>query len=108
MNSGQRCTVTIGRTRVDVPLCDDPETSEDIAKAITDRLARIEEESTIVDTQKFAVIAAYELAMECYRLKQQHEEDTQDMVKALERLCRELRQLVERYHLDMSGRSDSE
>ncbi len=97
MISEQRCTVMIGRNKVSVPLYRDIETTENIAREVAERLEKIEAESPVVDTQKFAVVAAYEFAMEGRALEDEHREDTQDLVKALERLAKELRQLVERF-----------
>ena len=100
MISEKRHTVMIGRNKVSVPLYRDLETTETIAGEVAERLEQIETKSPVVDTQKFAVQAAYEFAMERRALEDEQREDTQDLVKALERLAKELRQLVERFRMD--------
>lgn len=97
MKAEPRHTVRVGRNTLSVPLHRDVETTEQIAAEVTERLERIEAASPIVDTQKFAVRAAYELAAELRAQEEQHQEDTQDLIKALERLVQELKRLVERF-----------
>ena len=91
--------VRIGTLPVVLPVHIDRETTGKIAQQVEDRILRIEEESDTVDTQRFAVQAAYEFAAELHDLEQETRADTNALIKALESVAAQLKQLAERYRL---------
>jgi len=78
----------------------DEETTREIAREIEERIARIEKDTDIIDTQKNAVIAAFEYATAMRVLDEEHEQDIRELAKALERLTSQLKALTKRFHLE--------
>lgn len=78
--------VLLGRTRVTVPVHIDETATHALADAVTRRLEEIEAASTRIDTQLFALEAAFHFAAEADRLAREQEGDTQDLLAALERI----------------------
>lgn len=103
-----KAKVRIGSIPVTLPIHIDMETTGILARQVEERLKRIEDESDIIDTQRFAVQAAYEFAAELYDLEEMQEQDTRDLVKALERIATQLRELEKRFHLGPRARDEQE
>lgn len=103
-----KAKVRIGSIPLVLPIHIDLETTGILAQQVEDRLKRIEAESGTVDTQRFAVQAAYELAAELHDLEKRQEQDTRDLVKSLERIATQLRELEKRFHLGPLPREEEE
>lgn len=103
-----KAKIIIKRIPVVLPIHDDLETTSLIAQRVEDRLKRIEKESDTVDTQRFAVQAAYEFAAEMYDLDKQYEDDIHELVKALEHIATQLKDLERRYHIDIMPKDEEE
>jgi hypothetical protein len=98
----EQVRVKIGAMSLVLPVHIDINTTNKIVQEVEDRLKRIEEESETVDTQRFAVQAAYEFAGMLHDLQNEHREDTRELIKALEQLVTQLKELSRRFHLDIS------
>lgn len=94
-----RCKVRINGMNLVLPVHIDLETTEKLAAELESRLQRIESESGHIDTQRFAIQAAYELAAERYDLEEQYLEESKALIKALEKLTAEFKGLIKRFHL---------
>lgn len=91
-----------------LPVHIDMDTTVLLAQQVEDRLKRIEKDSGTVDTQRFAIQAAYEFAAEIYDLKARNEKDERDLVKALEQIATHLKKMEERFQLDMLPEGEEE
>lgn len=93
----QRVSVTIARRSVKVPVCEDPDTTREIAQRLTARLDAIEREREIeiVDSHLSALYLAYELAVQLHDLKRRHGEETDQVIVALEQAATRLEQLLD-------------
>jgi cell division protein ZapA (FtsZ GTPase activity inhibitor) len=78
--------VTLGRTRVSVPVRGDEATTHAIAQRVTEALDAIEADSPRIDTQRFALLAAFEFAAELHDVTARREGETRELVEALDRL----------------------
>ena len=94
-----QCRVEIGRMKLAVPLYKDEDATHEIAREVEERIERIEEETEVIDTQKNAVLAAFECVVEQRALIEEHEEDIRELVRALEKLTSQLKALAKRFHL---------
>lgn len=97
MSPEQWRQVRIANVNMRVPVFLDEETTERIAQEVDACIARIEAESTIIDTQKFALLAAFSFAVEKHALLEEQDQDTRDLVKALESLASRLKALAHQY-----------
>jgi hypothetical protein len=95
----EKVKLKIGALPVVLPIHVDMDTTLEIAGEVEERLKRIEDESDTVDTQRFAVQAAYEYAAELRDLKIEHKEDTDELTKTLDKIVTLLKQLTKRFHL---------
>lgn len=93
----QRVSVTIARRSVKVPVCEDPDTTHEIAQKLSARLDAIEREREIeiVDSHLSALYLAYELAVQLHDLKRRHGEETDQVIVALEQAATRLEQLLD-------------
>jgi len=87
--------VVLGRARVSVPLYRDAETTREIAARVNERLEEIEEATGRVDTQAFALIAAYMFAADEDRMTRERGEETQELLVRLDKVCTALRGLAD-------------
>ena len=95
----KRVKVRIRGIPVLLPVHIDEETTAALVQEVEDRFKRIEDESDTVDTQRFALQTAYEYAIELYEMEARQKQDTNDLVKVLERIVQELKDLTKRFHL---------
>lgn len=98
----------IGGVTVEVPVHETPEQTRMVVDRLNAVYAEIEAESERIDTQRFALLAAYRFAAENERLRQEHAADaarlkqaqhaeTQELLAALDRLSGSLRRLVNEF-----------
>ncbi|MCK5862390.1 MAG: cell division protein ZapA [Candidatus Hydrogenedentes bacterium] len=106
MITDQRCRLKIARIDIDVPIYKDVETTRAIAREVDERIKKVEKETEIIDTQKNAVIAAFDCLVEMRTLITEHEEDIQELAKSLERLTSQMKSLEKRFHLTPLPRDD--
>jgi len=99
MINEQRCPLNIARINMDVPVYKDRDTTEAIGREVEERIKKIEKETEVIDTQKNAVIAAFNCLVELRRQEEEHEEDIHELTRALERLTTQLKSLEKRFHL---------
>lgn len=104
----EKIKVKVAGMTVVLPVHEDMDTTAKIVAEVEKRLARIEDESDVVNTQQFAIQAAYEFAAKLHEEECRHREDERDMIKALEQLSSQLKQLVKRFHITMPPSADEE
>ena len=85
--------VTIANKRVRVPVCGDPATTEKVAEKVTRRVHQIEEDYGRVNTQEYALRAAFEFAAELEALHSARAEETRALTKRLQQILSRLRDL---------------
>ncbi len=98
--SPERCKLKIGAMTLVVPVHRNLEETRAVAREVEERLAAIEASSSYVDTQRYAVQAAFEFAVEKRLLEERQREEVQDLAKALERLTSRLKSLAANFALD--------
>lgn len=91
--------VKVGMVPVLLPVHINREITEKIVQQVEERLERIEKESDTIDTQRFAIQAAYEFAVDLFDLEEQYKADEVDLIKVLQHMSEELRQLIKHYGL---------
>lgn len=96
----KRCHLKIARINLDVPVYKDAKTTEAIGREVEKRIKAIEKETDFIDTQKNAVIAAFNCLVELHSQAEEHDEDIQELTRALERLTSQMKSLEKRFHLD--------
>ena len=91
--------VKIGKATLKVPLCVDEQTTLAVAQRISDRLQEIEEHAPRIDTQAFALQAAYEFAAEMHLLRKEQDQDAHDLIKALDAISSRLQELAKEFNI---------
>jgi cell division protein ZapA (FtsZ GTPase activity inhibitor) len=99
MISGPRIDVKIGNRTFSVPRLKDEDTTYHIAKMLTDRLKKIEDKSSRIDTQAFAVEAAMSFAFDLLYAEEALEENTKEMMNALAELSKQLQTICRDYDI---------
>lgn len=99
-------SLKIANVTVPVPVYINEKTTREVAQQVTEKMKEIEGVFGRVDTQGFAIRAAYEFAMELHALQHQNEKDTQELNSALSALTTRLQELVNEFRpVDKSGKS---
>lgn len=98
--TNQTIRTRIAGTVLDLPLVEDEAYTAQIADKVTERFREIEAASPRIDTQAFALQAAFSFAAELERLTADREEETRELVHALARLAGRLEALI-RSHGDI-------
>lgn len=106
MITDKRCCLEIARIKIDVPVYKDVDTTEAIGKEVEAHIKRIEKKTGVIDTQKNAVIAAFDCLVEMHLLVEEHEEDIKELTIALERLTTQMKSLEKRFHLSTLPRDE--
>jgi cell division protein ZapA (FtsZ GTPase activity inhibitor) len=78
-----------------VPIIENAKTSQRIAELVDEKLAEIEADSDRIDTQSFALEAAYLFAGELISLQQSLQKDEKDLIKALDSIGSHLQKLLD-------------
>jgi hypothetical protein len=76
--------VRVGNVSVQVPVIENPATTRRIAEQLTEDFARIERESTRIDTQAFLVKLAFEQAAQAHELRAELEETNKAFLRELD------------------------
>ncbi len=93
--SPEEVNVRVGNFTLRVPICANQATTQAIADTITERLKAIEARSTRVDTQAFALTAAFEFAAELQRTQSGQEQDNKELLVALDAIATRMQDLLE-------------
>ena len=96
MDNDGRIVVTIGRTKISVPVYGDAAATREIADEVSKRLAAIEESSPRIDSVAFAVQAAFEMAIEADLERRARTADREEFEQALKRIAGALQDVVAR------------
>jgi cell division protein ZapA (FtsZ GTPase activity inhibitor) len=88
-------TIKIANMSLQVPIYQDTQTTQKIAKQISTVLADIEKKSPRIDTQAFALQAAFEYATLLHQSKIEAESDTKELLMALDEVVSRLRNLLD-------------
>lgn len=86
--------VRLGGVSLTVPLYQNEEDTQRLAKEINDRLKEIESKATRVDSQAFALRLAYSYALEIELLKKKVRVDQREIEKALDELLNRFKAIV--------------
>jgi hypothetical protein len=78
--------VKLGGRTVQVPIYQDEKTTLQLVDSVNERLREIEESSTRVDTQAFALQAAYLFAVDSAREQASFDEDDAEILRSLTRV----------------------
>ncbi|HOJ32307.1 MAG TPA: cell division protein ZapA [Candidatus Hydrogenedentes bacterium] len=79
-----------------VPVCQDESTTKRIVELVNKRLKEIESASSRIDTQKFALLAAYSFATELQDLMDRQAQEERSLARLLEEVGKSLRELLEK------------
>lgn len=94
MSNGELQTKLAG-VSLSVPICIDPETTQRVIESVNQRLSEIEARSTRINTQTFALLAAYSFAADLEELRRDSKADTQELLKALDKLVDRFGRILE-------------
>jgi len=86
--------VKIANATVQVPVHIDEATTQALAEEVNARIQAIQEGSDRIDTQAFALRAAYELAANLHAENQRQERETKELLVALDAIASRLKQLA--------------
>ncbi len=89
--------VKIANATVSVPVYEDEETTRQIARMVTDRIQAIEESAGRIDSQAFALRAAYEFATALHDARREQQADEQQIATALDAVATRLQHLADEY-----------
>lgn len=98
--SGGRMKVKLGGKPIEVPVYKDTRHTLRLAESINARLKAIEAESGRIDTQAFALEAAYACAAEAQQIIDNAEAGRAEMLKELDRLSRAIDKLTREFRRD--------
>lgn len=92
--------VKIANATVSVPVYEDEETTRQIARMVTDRIQAIEESAERIDSQAFALRAAYDLAAALHDARREQQANEQHIAATLDAVATRLQHLADDYALD--------
>jgi cell division protein ZapA (FtsZ GTPase activity inhibitor) len=88
--SANSMRLRLGNMLVEVPIHRDEETTLGLVERVNQRLREIEQQSPVIDSQRFALLAAYAFAQEALEL----EDEVAEMAAAFEELDGELSEIL--------------
>ncbi|MCC6699627.1 MAG: cell division protein ZapA [Candidatus Hydrogenedentes bacterium] len=94
MSKDRFLQVKLGGKTVQVPVFQDEKTTLEIVASVNDRLREIEESSARVDTQAYALQAAYLFAVDSARAELASSDDETEVHKSLVRIQHALKGLL--------------
>ena len=86
---------SLGESPSNCPYREDEATTQEIARRVNERIQTIEAASTRIDTQRFALQAAFSLAADLHLLETKVREDERELLRALDQIAGALRVLLE-------------
>ena len=78
--------VTLGRTTLDVPVYVDEETTRALVERVNDRIAELEAHAKRIDSTAINLLTAFSFAADLHSAQEEHDQDTHEVTRALERL----------------------
>lgn len=93
--TSNRMRVEVGGVKLTVPVFQDRETTLGIVEQVNQRLAEIESKSQRIDTQAFALEAAFSFAARAAELEQNTRRETSEVLVSLTRLSASLKALLD-------------
>ena len=100
MKKPLRITQEIANAKISVPLHKDANTSKKISEEVSERIREIEDETGRIDTQAYALRAAFEFAAKAHAQQEGHEKDIAEFIKALDAIQSRLREIGEAFKTD--------
>jgi len=85
----------IAGATLSVPIVKDQETTAAIVQTVNERLRQIEAQSAKINTQHFALLAAYSFASEVEELRQQANDHEREFLTELDVLLTKLKAILE-------------
>jgi len=85
--------IFIAGKKVQIPIYQDLKETQRIADLVTERMKKIEVDAERIDTQAFALQAAFEFATEMLAAQEELEADQRELLKALDSVFAHLKQL---------------
>ena len=92
--SPDRKEVRLGGVPLKVPVVVDPETTDAIVSYVNDRFRQIETQGGKINTQLYALLTAYQFAVELHMLRRQQEAEDTSLLHALEKLDASLQTIL--------------
>lgn len=86
----------VAKVNLRLPIYRDRQTTLAIAEEVTSRVAAMEEQAGRIDSQAFALQAAFAYAAELHAEKAERDADTRDLLKVLDRIAGQLKRLLEK------------
>lgn len=93
--SGEYVQARVAKVNLRLPLYRDAATTLAIADEVTAKVAELEAEAGRIDSQAFALQAAYAFAVALHEEKAGREDDNKALLKALDRIAGQLRCMLE-------------
>lgn len=85
----------IAKVNLRLPIYRDRQTTLAIAEEVSARVAEMEEEAGRIDSQAFALQAAFAYAAELHAEKAERETDNRELLKVLDRIAGQLARMLE-------------
>lgn len=85
----------VAKVNLRLPVYRDRQTTLAIAEEVSARVAAMEEQAGRIDSQAFALQAAFAYAAELHAEKAERDGDTRDLLKVLDRIAGQLKRLLE-------------
>jgi len=96
--TAQTHRTSVAGVTIDLPIFQNPETTEQLAQQVTERVREIEASSKRIDTQAFALTAAVSFAAELAQAIKHHDHDIAEVTKALSAIVQRLDDLIQTYN----------
>ena len=93
--NGDAIEVKLGRVQAKVPIYKTEEDTLRLVDLINERLLEIEAQSDRIDTQAFALKAAYAFAVEAAKSDDEREQDTHEFFAAVHAIAEGLQELLD-------------
>lgn len=87
--------VRLGATTIETPVVRDESTTAHIVETVNEKLREIEQGSARVDTQAFALQAAFAFAAELFQLREAVSRQEAQLLTALDQVHRALQEIVQ-------------
>jgi cell division protein ZapA (FtsZ GTPase activity inhibitor) len=93
--SDESIQARVAKVNLRLPIYRDKQTTLAIAEEVTARVAAMEEQAGRIDSQAFALQAAFAYAAELHAEKAARDADNRDLLKVLDRIAGQLARLLE-------------
>ncbi len=85
----------VGRYTLDIPICENEETTIRIVQQVNECLQKIEDESDRVDSMAYALKAAVSFAAELHKAEAERANETKEILLALDAISEALRAILQ-------------